>query len=426
MIATHTPKMFNARLKTSAVASRIAGIVPDSVICSKTTNMQRELWATPINAANMKAWRDSIANLSDDFVLESSLPEITDPHLKQLLVPAPDWRNNSYVSVTPVASMGVIHELFQRLYKSNLPYRKWTIQPTPAAMANHGEALLMQSGLVRMLRRGPARISQGNWQGDFVQMTARCESMNISSGMMAAGFPAITAIGGFVHSLERKIGQEIEFAFGVTSADWVSGVAKIPIHSSSYGSFSGRTKGGKIEVSPGYSTEEIVATCEIVLLLRTKAEPVVLQDILRNTHRLAGGRLFDVDVSIVADGNPPKASYLLDASADVVRKRQKEGTDSLQAALEMYAMDGEWIDGEWRQPRNGYTLNQTGYAFLEKPVERDGSRGNYPHAWAESTFSLITQGSMSDGCWWSRAANDAGVFWKGRQTNRQSESRGSR
>jgi len=50
----------------------------------------------------------------------------------------------------------------------------------PADPGGNGEALLMQSGLVRMLRRGPARISQGNWQGDFVQLNVRCESMNIS------------------------------------------------------------------------------------------------------------------------------------------------------------------------------------------------------------------------------------------------------
>lgn len=412
MIATHTSKMFNSRLKQSAVAARIIATAPTNLVCSQSVKMRRELWAAPINAADIKYWREIATKLPEHYEINPSMPDITDSQLKQLLIPL-DFANNTYASVTPVASMGVIHELYHRLHEMNLPYRKWVIQPTQAALANHGEALLMQSGVVRMLRRGPSKIEQRNWRGDFIQLTARCERMNISSGMMAVGFPAITAIGGFVHSLERSIGYGIEFAFGMRSADWVSGVQRMQTFNGSYGSFTGRTKGGNVNVIPGYSTEEITANCEIVLLLRTDAQPEPLLNILKKTHRLAGGSLFDVDVNIVTDGYPSEASYLLDASADIFRKRQKDNVDSLQAALEMYAMDGEWIDGKWHQPRNGYTLNQTGYAFLETPTERAGTRGNYPHVWAEPIFSLITQGSMTDNCWWSREVTEAGVFWKG-------------
>ena len=146
MISTHTPKIFNSRIKSSAIAAKIERRVQDCIICSQTTDMRRELWAAPVNAADMKQWRETVAKLPDDFVLGSSLPDITDPQLKQLLVPV-DWRNNSYISVTPVASMGVIHELFHRLYEQKLPYRKWVIQPKKVATASHGEALLRQSGL---------------------------------------------------------------------------------------------------------------------------------------------------------------------------------------------------------------------------------------------------------------------------------------
>jgi hypothetical protein len=370
------------------------------------------MWAAPTNAAEIKEWREAAEKLPNDFVLEPRLPGIADPQLKQLLVPA-DGRNDRYISITPVPSMGVIHEVYQRLHEQKLPFRKWIIQPTPAAIANHGEALLMQSGAVRMLRQGPTKITQGRWRGEFVQLTARCEKMNISSGMLAVGLPAITAIGGFIHSLERKTGQDIAFAVGVKSSDFVSGVPKVTTYKTSYGPASGRAQGGTVNPVPGYSTEEIVANCEIVLLLKSKAHSAELMDMLANTHRLAGGRLFDVDVSVIADGIPPDASYLLDASSDIARKR-KEGMDSLQAALEMYAMDGRRVDGEWHQPRNGYTLNQTGYAFLERPVNRKGARGNYPHVWAEPTFSLIAQDSMSESCWWSKNSNESGVFWTSR------------
>lgn len=412
MISTHTPKMFNARIKSKAISAKIEEKIPDCIICSQTTFMRKEMWAAPENAADMKKCREAILNLHDDFNHEPFLPDIKDPKLKQILIPV-DWRNDKYFSVTPVSSMGVMHELYHRLYEQNLPFRKWIIQPTPASMSNHGESLLMQGGAVRLLRRGPSKIPKGNWRGDFVQLTARCEGMNISSGMIAVGFPAITAIGGFIHSLERKIGEDIEFAFGIKSADWVSGVPKITLNKNSYGSSCGHIKGGTVTPGSGYSTEEIVANCDIVLLLKTNADLVELQDILINTHRLSGGRLFDVESSVITDGIPPHASYLLDSSSDISLKRKKEGVDSLQAALEMYSMGGSWINRKWHQSRNSYTLNQTGYAFLERPVARGMSRGNYPHAWSEPTFSLITQSSMKESCWWSKNINEAGIFWSG-------------
>src|SRR5690606_20559978 len=136
----------------------------------QTVSMRREFWATPANAADMRKWRGVIEGLSADFAPEPSLPEIKDPHLKQVLIPVDD----GYVSITPVASMGVLHELYQRLYEQGLPFFTWVVQPTVAAMANHGEALLLQSGKVRMLRRGLAQIAPGSWRGDFVQLTARC------------------------------------------------------------------------------------------------------------------------------------------------------------------------------------------------------------------------------------------------------------
>ena len=408
MIATHTPKMFKASIKSPALAARLNGRAPSSSICSQTTSMRRELWAAPKNAADIKKWRETVADLPEDFVFERSIPDVDDPFLKQILLP----HNSTYVSVTPVASMGLSYELFERIREMNIPYKKWVVQPNASSIANHGEALLLQHGTVRLLRRGPAQITQGKWRGDFIQLTARCEGMNISSGMLAVGFPAMTAIGGFIHSLERKLGEDIQFAFGIKHADWKLSPPKITTYRTSYGTSLGRVKGGKVVPVSGYATDEILSNCEIVILLRVKAGQTALLDLLEKAHRVAGGILFDMNVSAVTDGYPPEASYLLDASKDIDRLTGESDIDNLQAALKMYAGDGKWVDKEWVHSRNGYTLNQTGYALLETPKSRNGSRGGYLHAWAEPTFSLITQGSMSDNCWWSRVSETSSVFWK--------------
>lgn len=419
MIATHTPKIFNARLKQQAIRARIINQVPAHLISSQTVNMGRELWAAPQNAAEIKTWREAIQALPEDAPFTPELPGITDTQLKQILVPADDWRDGHYISVSPVASMGVMSEVYRRLRKQSLPHRLWVIQPTPAALANHGEALIMQGGAVRLLRRGPAKIKPGGWRGDFVQLAARCEKMNISSGMVAVGFPAITAIGGMVHAIERSTGFDIQFAVGLWKSDWVSGVPKLTTHKTSYGPTIGRAKGGKVAPVPGYSTEEIIANCEIILLMKSDGDLEVIAEVVSKINRIAGGAIFEPRISINRDAAPGHASYLIDASADAARLLSKsKASDPLDAALKMYGLGGKWKESEtgerkWHQPRNGYTANMTGYALLESPTARGGTRGNYPHAWAEPVFSLVTQGSMSDAAWWRRSGSDWGVNWHG-------------
>lgn len=404
MLFTHTPKIFNARIKQNAISARIEGSITDAIICSKTTNMRKEFWASPRSAADMKKAREESSNISNDFVLQTYFPELSDPQLKQILLPM-DWRNDQYVSITPVASMGIIHELYHRLNEKRLPFFEKVIQPTKAAIANHGEALLMQSGAVRMLRRGPKKQKSSEWKGDFVQITGLCSSMNISSGMVAIGLPAITAIGGFVHYIERKIGKEIEFALGIKSSCWRQGVPRLTINKGNNDSSTGRVNGNSIKVRPGYSADEFLATGEIVLLLKTDAENDLLVNILANTNRIAGGSLFNVKVCSIKNGTPPDASYIIDASSEIEKKQ--EDIDNLDTALRMYSSSEDW-----KFCKNGHTLNQTGYALLEKPRRRALSRENYMHAWAEPVFSIINQGAMTDSAWWSRKNREWGVLWQ--------------
>lgn len=431
MIATHTPKMFNARLRQAGVRARIIEAMPSFVICSQTVNMQNELWAAPTNAAHIGKYREEIESLPQDYEFLPDIPNITDTQTKQILLPTEQWTNGDYVSVTPLASMGVLHEVYHRLKIEKLPFHKWLIQSVPAAWANHGGALQKQRGYVRMLRRGVAKIEDSSpnegWTGSFVQLKTRVEGMNISSGMVAIGWPALTAIGGLVHALERKTNCELEFALGMENSDWKLSVPKIAVvRGNSVSTAGGRLKPrtlsngrmtsiGELVATPGVVTEEITANCNIVLLLRSKTQSMEnIASELKKIYRIAGGSVFDSTVTIHFNEKPCPASYLLDASRDIEIMLKRGASDTLDAALKMYGDGGEWVNGwKWYQPRNGYTLNMSGYAYLESPVHRPGVRENYRHAWGESIFSLVTQGSMSDEAWWTRKNIPGGVIWKG-------------
>lgn len=403
MIGTHAPKMLNARLQQDAIRAMILG-APTNVVCSRNVAMERELWALPRNAAEMALERQEAEAATSNW--EPSIPDIEDPRVKQVLLPGKFWRDGEYHAVSPLASCGVIHEVWRRVFARKLPHKKWTVQPMAVALPNHGETLMRQSGSVTLLRRGIADIKKGEWQGDFACLRARVEHTNISGGMLAVGWPALTAVGGFVHALERETGLDLEFALGLNRTEWIAGVPKFPVD---------RRIRRQVSVKPGYSTEEITGNLDLVLLLRYQngGYDRALTAAARRMTRFSGGSMFDVRVSTHRDEKPINAAYLIDATADVARLRKSEGCDALDAALMMYGLDGEWREDGWFQPRNGYTLNMSGYALLETPAQRQYARDGFLHVWAEPVFSLVTQGPMSNAAWWRREKTEGGWLWKG-------------
>ncbi|RQR79129.1 hypothetical protein DIE11_17145 [Burkholderia sp. Bp9012] len=373
------------------------------------------MWACPTNAADMRMFREIAA--SSDFSTPQ-LPPIIDPGLKQILVPQQDWATDGYVSVSPVASAGLAHEVFARLPERKLPSHRWMIQSIPAAVANHGETLLVQDGAVRLIRRGVSKILmhselQGN--APAVVLRGRVERMNVAGGMLSVGLPAITAIGGLVHSIERRVGSALEFAIGLNDSRWVAGAR----HTVTRGAtvvpvaLQGRIRAGQAygTVVPkyGYQRDEIQANGHFLLLVRGGPSDAIGEELKRIT-RFAGGSVFDSVVDIIQPGaRIEPASFIVDASQEL--RRRPAGTDALDAALSAYGRDGSWIDRNWFQHRNGYSLSMSGYAWLEPPQNRKNSRDNYPHVWAEPVFSLVTQGRLSEMAWWRLRFGAAGVRW---------------
>jgi hypothetical protein len=223
MIATHAPKMLNARLKQAALRAHIRNPEGD-VVSSATTHLRRQHWACPSNAADMGKVRKEIDDTNLD-ELTPLLPDITDGAVKQILLPLADWRANEYVTTTPVASMGLCHEVAQRLWEKWLPSTRWLLQPVSTSLSNHGEMLMKQGGYLRLLRRAVARIGESPaWRGkeSLIALTGHVERANVASGLVCLGFPAMTAIGGLLHGIERSTNQELDFAFGMRDIQWVA------------------------------------------------------------------------------------------------------------------------------------------------------------------------------------------------------------
>jgi len=381
MIGTHSFKTKNSKIKQKSISANILSEVENGYLCSKTINLKRKYFALPKSAAEMKKFREAAVDCQSNPVF---LPEIEDPNIPQLLVPLKNWQNDEYLTVSPAYSSGVVHEIYLRSKDLNLSNH--IVQPTPAAMANHGEAILLQAGRLKVFKRGISDMKISRWKGNFVKMECTVVNMNISSGGLSVGFPALTAIKGFVHTIERECGKSLRFAVGFKKIE----------HSSGKKSSNNMRKALMKEMKrPLICIDEITARAKIVLLIESSEKDDEIAEYLRKkATRIAGGSLFDIEVDICKETKAPDAVYLKDVS-----KRLRASSDSLKSALNLYHFKGK-REGGWVQKNRKYTIVQSHYALLEEPKSKNKVRNrNYPHAFAEPVFSIVRLSKMHSSCW---------------------------
>ena len=166
---------------------------------------------------------------------------------------------------------------------------------------------------------------------------------------------------------------------------------------------------------PGFDTEEQTISAEIVLLIQVKdgwiGRRVATE--LEKLTRLAGGSLFDHEVGICINKRlKHPASFLAPVNQEML-DAQLKSEDVLNTAINKYSKGGYRDEqGLWQQEDRSYSINGTGYALLEHPKEKKGTRSNYPHAFVESVHSLVQQQPLSENCWWTRKASDTAIYWE--------------
>ncbi|WP_424408127.1 hypothetical protein [Pasteurella sp. PK-2025] len=334
------------------------------------------------------------------------IPNIEDPRLvKQLLMPF----QNSYISVSPVPSCGVLHEISQRGFENKIfPIYRRTIQPVFSAWSNHGEMLLAQKGRIALLIKSLIESrQQKKSKSAYLTIKCRVEKMNVSSGMAAILFPSITAIGGAVHTIERAVNKKLDFAIGFKNLSFTKS-----------GVLSNAVKGKK--VIPQLTLDEITATADVIILLKLKRgtseeEKKEVLDYLQSNplNRIAGGTTWEYNAYFAPYND--NYTFVVDDSREVEQELQ-EGKDALDVAFDKYKNKGEVNETGLFEitEKTGVIINHTGYAFLESPRPREHTRNNYPHAWVEPVFSVVKQEIFSKSVFWTRKEEKFGVIFSHR------------
>ncbi|AWY03347.1 hypothetical protein [Pasteurella multocida] len=406
MIGTHAPKLFSSKVKQSALNADIIAEVPKYYICSHTISMRQKYWALPLSAAEIGIYREMTKCEREN--QPKKVPDIEDPRLvKQLLVPF----KKSYVSVSPVPSCGVLHEISQRSFEKKIfPMYRRVIQPNFAAWSTHGEMLLEQKGRIALLVKPLRHFTKKKKSiSEYITIRCRVEKMNVSSGMTAVLFPSITAIGGAVHTIERAVNKKLDFALGFKNLDFTTS-----------GSLGNALKGKK--VIPQLILDEITATADVILLLKLERgaseeeKKEVLQYLQNNPlHRIAGGTTWEYSATLETYND--NYTFIVDCSKEVEKELEQSGIDVLDVAFDKYKNRGETNEktGLFEiTEKTSVIINHTGYAFLEKPRIRPNARNNYPHAWVEPVFSLVEQEKFSKRVFWTRKEKKFGVVFNHR------------
>lgn len=379
MIATHSLKSLDSRLKQSPIIARTFSKVPSDLLSSDLLPVK--FFASPTNAADIKYSRllamtanDEQKTITDVGV---SLPEIMDGRIKQVLIPY----HHDYCAITPVPNLAVI----EAINESDSDSYVWhNLQPVKAGATNHGDPIASKVGNIKLLKNWlPKHLPDGhtvNSQTLLFLITTTVHNINVSSAYVSTGLPALTGIAGYVHVLERDTGLHLPFGFGIKN---VSGVREAKLGTNS------NFKTAKANLAKrAVITNEITATAEIAVVLKisSQSDAAKLVEAVKKVNRICGGSVFELQAGLT--GELPAFFWY-----------QKNSDPAKPTCFE------DFINAH----NQGVKLIQSGYAFLELPINKENAR-HALHAWAEPIFSLVEVGGIPD--FFSLTQTAYGVNWE--------------
>ncbi|WP_180099429.1 type I-F CRISPR-associated protein Csy2 [Acinetobacter sp. YH12153] len=444
MLSTHHLKLLDATLKVSALQQIIPTDVPKHLICSKNVALRQTLWACPNSAGDIRTWREESERVrpltqSGQYQYETIIPDRVNADIPTVLFPM-DYVHEpladlKYLALSPAPSLGLIYEVFKRGFETGQPntMESKVLQPNPSAFSNHGELMLTQSGRYRSMNTHIPRTrhyDQDEYESlkeklaaedSFVLFTARVEDANVGAGLIVNGLPAITAVGGFIHVLERETLQNIDFAVGVRSVHVDQGKAKYVDQSPNN---RGNLSKGVVK-NVRFNYKETTGTVEIVMILRCADQKKLMKALKEGVYRIAGGTVWDATVTTkvkaedVANtiwiysnekfdqriddyfANHPEIEVAPNSDNPSLRK-----PDILDCAISFNNL---------RENHHSYSIIPNGYVLLEEPKKRNNLRTKgYDHAFAEPLFCLIELSNDFDlnHVFWKRYHTDTLVYWQ--------------
>lgn len=377
MLATHSIKALNSRMQQSAIRAVLTQQLPPETFSSQLVPVK--YFAAPTNAADIRTYRElaEYENSQQTSIEDMgiALPGIQDGRITQVLLPYAD----DYVSITPVCSLGLMNAVNHATLERR---RMQAIQPVVASIANHGDPVCAYKGYTKLINNWINKDpDETELESGVVLLTARCERIVLANGYITSGLPALTAIGGAVHVLERQTGLNIPFAFGIKNRTGFQDAKLGQLNNREHRT---NTNTGKKAIF----SHEVTANADIAIALKfdSLADAEKIIDACKLLQRLAGGHLFELEAKITTEIPGYNWYNKID--------------DPYKCAT---------FDQFIHAVNEGFSLVQTGFAMLETPSIKPMSRLNI-HAWAEPVFHLFSLGQLRT--FFKLDSGETVIYWR--------------
>lgn len=376
MLTTHNFRTLNPSVSQTPLCQTLKSELPKTFISSATISLRRYVWVDG-QSAHISPFELMQAKQANEYYLANghlppeveSKTELIDPVLNRLSLHIGKVnQERKYYSVSTAPCMGILHEISCREKENpNVLLSKQQVEANPERYFKHGQIIMEHQGVLKSFllpRIVPVQTTETtHTDKKYAVLEFEILQLNVATGLVGIGLPALTMIGMFVSNyLEKEVTPdgELTFSIGFKSID---------------NRFKSDRYSGKLLNENIYRKSHVKAY--IVVSAETEEETHNVFQKMNSDFKIAGNTLHAKKTYFT---NEVPMAYWLDGVEQEVEEfiTNNPGKDALDAAF-------------YLAEQNRLTVPvATGFALMSNPtVAHHVEHTKHPHAWAETVFKSL-------------------------------------
>lgn len=376
MLTTHNFRTLNPSVSQTPLCQTLKSNLPKTFISSATISLRRYVWVDG-QSAHISPFELMQAKQANEYYLSNgylppefeSKTELIDPVLNRLsLYVGKVDQERKYYSISTAPCMGILHEIACREKENpNVLLSKQQVEANPARYFKHGQIIIEHQGVLKSFLLPRIVPMQSTLKTITDKKYAILEfeilQLNVATGLVGIGLPALTMIGMFVSNyLEKEAApnSELHFSVGFKSID---------------NRFKSDRYSGTLLNENIYRKSHVKAY--IVISANTEAETESVYQKLNSDFKIAGNVLHAKKTYFTDE--IPSAYWLHGVEKDVEKFIENNpDKDALDAAF--YLAEQNCLS----------VPVATGFALMSNPTPTQHvEHTKHPHAWAETVFKSL-------------------------------------
>lgn len=376
MLTTHNFRTLDPSVAQTPLCQTLKSKLPKTFISSATVKLRRYVWVDG-QSANISPFELMQAKQANEYYLNNgclpedfeSKTELIDPVLNRLPLFIGKVNNERhYYSVSTAPCMGILHEISCREKENpNVLLSKQQVEANPDRYFKHGQIIMEHQGVLKSFllpRINPIQNTVTTTANKkYAVLEFEISQLNVATGLIGIGLPALTMIGLFVSNyLEKEVvlNSPLTFAIGFKSID---------------NRFKSDRHAKALANENVYRKSHVKGY--IVVSAETEEETQKVFKKISSEFKIAGNTLNSKKTYFT---NEMPVAYWVHGLEEEIENYiiNNPGKDALDAAF-------------YLAEQNRLTVPvATGFALMGTPAKTEHvDQSSYPHAWAETVFKSL-------------------------------------